>query len=63
MIAKIAFAFPHSNKSGTRINSKMFIVAMTNIWVTAFSRVHILLKIQIAIKISESPIKSVKGLE
>ena len=57
--AKRKFAFPHNNKSGTSINSTVFIVAMTKICVAVLSRVLIPLKIQIAISISDNPIKMV----
>lgn len=52
---------PHKSKSGTKINSKTFIVAMTVICVIAFSLGLIPLKIQTAIAISESPIALVKS--
>ena len=52
---------PHKSKSGTKINSKTFIVAITIICVIAFSRVAMPLKIQTAIAISESPIALVKS--
>ena len=61
--AKNKFALPHNNKSGTRTNSKAFIVAMTTICVIVLRRVHKPLKIHTAIPISESPIRIVKGLE
>lgn len=56
------FIFPQSNKSGTRMNSKMFIVATMMICDKAFKRFLIPLKIQPAIPTSENPINKVKGL-
>ena len=61
--AKSEFSFPQSNKSGTRINSSVFIVATTKIWAIAFNFVLKALKIQTAIMISESPIRIVNSLE
>jgi len=60
--ANNALPLPHNNKSGTRKNSRVFIAPITRICVTALSRVFIPLKIQMAITISESPIKSVSSL-
>ena len=59
--AKIAFAFPQSNKSGTSINSNVFIVAIIRICVIALSLVLMPLKIQTAIAISDRPIKNVSS--
>ena len=61
--ANMEFIFPQSNKSGTKINSSVFIVATTVIWAIAFNFVLKVLKIQTAIIISESPIKIVNSLE
>lgn len=61
--ANIEFAFPHNSKSGEIINSSVFIVAMIRICVAAFSRVLKLLRIQTAISVSESPIKTVSSRE
>lgn len=61
--AKIAFAFPHSNKSGARKNSNAFITAMISICATELSREYLPLSIQIAIPISESPIRNVRDFE
>ena len=60
--AKKAFNFPQSSRSGTRKNSKVFIVAITTICVSAFSREQHPLKIQTAIAISETPINIVSSL-
>ena len=60
--AKTAFALPQSNKSGTRKNSKEFIIAITRICITVLSRVRIPLKIQTAIPISATPIRNVRDL-
>ena len=57
--AKNAFALPHRSKSGARKNSSVFIVAMIMICTIALTLVQILVKIQMAIAISESPIKTV----
>lgn len=54
--AKTEFSLPHNNKSGTNINSKIFIVATTVIWIIALILVLNLVKIQTAITTSESPI-------
>ena len=59
--AKIAFVFPHNNKSGTRTNSKVFIVIITRICVAALSLIQMPLNIQMAIPISVSPIKKVSN--
>lgn len=56
-------SFPQSRRSGTRMSSKIFIVATTVICTMAFNFDLNLVKIQIAITISESPIKTVNGLE
>ena len=61
--AKIEFAFPQNNKSGTSINSRVFIVAITRICVAVFSRVLMPFKIQTVISVSESPIKIVSSRE
>jgi hypothetical protein len=61
--ANIALALPQSSKSGTRINSSVFIIAIMRIWTQAFSLDLIPLKIQIAIKISEIPMAIVNSLE
>lgn len=58
--AKNALAFPQSNKSGTSVNSKIFMVAMMMICVQALKRGKMPLKIQTAITISEMPIAFVK---
>lgn len=49
--AKNEFNFPQSNKSGTRINSSVFIIATMNICAIAFKRGFKPLKIQTAIPI------------
>ena len=62
-MANTALASPQSSKSGTRINSSVFIVAIIKIWTMALSLDLILLNIQIAIKISEMPMEIVKRRE
>lgn len=57
------FNLPQRSKSGTKLNSKMFIVATTVICAIALRRDLSFVKIHITITISESPIKIVKGLE
>ena len=57
------FSLPQSNKSGTTINSMIFIVPTTIICVIAFSFDLNFVKIQIAITVSESPIKIVNNRE
>lgn len=52
----IELNFPQSNKSGTSINSRMFIIATTSICVIALKRDLIPLKIHMAINISDTPI-------
>ena len=54
--ATIAFICPNKRRSGARINSIVFIVAMITICVTAQRREFILLRIHIAIIISNMPI-------
>ena len=54
--------FPHSNKSGTKINSSVFIVAMITICVAALSFVLNRLKIHMAIITSDSPMHTVSSL-
>lgn len=63
MNAKRELNFPQSRRSGTRINSSVFIVAMMRICRIALKRDLNPLKIQIPITISESPIKMVSSLE
>lgn len=62
MKAKIIFAFPQSSRSGTRKNSKIFMIAITIVCVRAFSLDFIPLKIQTAIAISNIPINAVINL-
>lgn len=54
------FIFPQSNKSGTKMNSKIFISAIINICEIAFILALNLVIIQMAIAISEKPIIFVK---
>ena len=61
--AKSALNLPHNKRSGTRKNSRLFMAAITIIWVTAFNLVRIPLIIQMAIKVSESPINNVNSRE
>lgn len=61
--ANTEFHFPHNNKSGTRINSSVFMIAIITICEIAFNRDFRRLTIQIAIAISKTPIKIVRGLE
>lgn len=61
--ANTAFSLPHNKRSGTKINSKTFIVATTAICVIALNFDLNFVKTQIAITISESPMKIVKSLE
>lgn len=58
--AKKALAFPQSNKSGTSVNSSIFMVAMMMICVHALNRGKMPLKIQTAMIISDTPIAFVK---
>ena len=58
--ANNALNLPHNSKSGTKMNSNAFIVAITMICVIAFSLDLNPLKIQTAIAISENPIALVK---
>lgn len=61
-MAKKALNLPQSSRSGTSINSKIFMTATTTICVMAF---HLGLKrdkIQRAMTISEMPMRTVKGL-
>ena len=57
------FNLPQSNKSGARINSSVFIVAIITICAIAVILDFILLTIQIAIIVSDIPIRIVIGLE
>ena len=50
---------PHNNRSGTNMNSMLFIVAITSIWTMALKRGLIPLTIHRAISISEPPISFV----
>lgn len=61
--ANTAFSLPHNKRSGARINSIVFIVATTAIWVIALSFDLNFDKTQMAIPISESPIRTVMDLE
>ena len=58
--AKAELYLPQSNKSGTNINSMVFMVAIIIICVIALKRDLIPLKIHNAIIISETPISFVK---
>lgn len=55
------FNLPQSSKSGAKKNSKIFIEATKTIWVIAAKRDLNLSDTHIAIRISESPIKTVSG--
>lgn len=61
--AKAALYLPHSSRSGTRKNSSAFIEAIMMICVIAFNLDFTPVNIQIAITVSEIPIKIVKGVE
>ena len=60
--ANNALNLPHKSSSGTKINSKAFMMAMIIICAIAFNRDLIPLNIQIAIAISEIPIAMVNSL-
>lgn len=60
IIANNKLNLPHKSKSGAKINSRTFMVAMIIICVIAFNLVFSPLRIQIAIAISETPIAFVK---
>jgi hypothetical protein len=53
--------FPHSSKSGTRINSRIFILETTIIWRMELSRDHLPLTTHNAMIISEMPMIIVNG--
>lgn len=57
--ANIILNLPQSNKSGTKINSIIFIIPTTIICIIAFSFDLNLVNIQIAITISANPISMV----
>ncbi|BDD04554.1 hypothetical protein AUTU_20370 [Aureibacter tunicatorum] len=61
--ANIELSLPQSKRSGTSINSKIFMHATTRICKMALSLDLNLLNAQIAIMISDIPISIVKGLE
>lgn len=61
--AKKAFNLPQSKRLGAKINSKTFIVATTVICAIALNFDLKFVKIQIAITISQSPIRNVNSLE
>lgn len=61
--AKKMLSLPQRSKSGTAINSMIFIVATTIICVIAFILDLSFVKIQIAIPVSASPMRSVNGRE
>jgi hypothetical protein len=60
--ANNALNLPQKSRSGTKMNSNAFMVAMIMICVIAFNRLLMPLKIQIAIAISEIPIAIVNSL-
>lgn len=62
MSANSELNFPHNKRSGTNRNSNIFIMAIMPICIRAFKRGHKLVRIQIPMQTSETPIRMVKSL-
>jgi hypothetical protein len=61
--ANTELSLPQSKRSGTRMNSKVFIIATMSICVIALSLDLNLEITQTAIKISDKPIRTIKVFE
>lgn len=61
--AKTELNRPQRRRSGTSINSRMFMIATIRIWTIAFSLGIMPARIHSAMTISEIPINKVSGLE